>query len=117
MNVKKFIYNIKTSRICQCFINDVISALTIQQPFVEAIIKRIKKTENRSRSIFSIHCPLCNEHAQYQQPCKPITVQCKFCPQNKQMCSFWLHRIQAQNGNNINGLSMIIKVCNFTDRF
>ena len=74
--------------------------MTIQQPFAEAILRGIKKVENRSRPIFPLHF----ESEYYQKPKKPKKIQCRFCSDDQTYCNFWLHRTNHTN---------VLKKCNY----
>ena len=54
--------------------NGIPSAITILQPFVEAILQGLKRVENRKRPCFSLH------DAVYKHPPTPPQTQCRFCP-------------------------------------
>lgn len=71
-------------------VDDQMRAITIQQPFTEAILRRIKTVENRKRSI----CKL----SPTQVFSLPKHSQCKFCPiSSKEKCMFWLHSRSLSN--------------------
>ena len=75
-------------------INQRISAISIQQPFAEAITRGIKTIENRSTPYIKLHC----DKTRYQHPSKPLKIQCRFCNTNSDDCDFWLH--QKENKKN-----------------
>jgi len=54
--------------------NGIPSAITILQPFVEAMLRKLKMVENRKRPCFSLHDTV------YKHPVTPPETQCRFCP-------------------------------------
>eukprot|EP01084_Bolivina_argentea_P108867 194582_1 len=77
--------------------NGVVSAVTILQPFVEGILRGVKRTENRKRPIFRIH----DNKKLYKHPTKPTQTRCRFCPDDGTDCVYWAHvntdNIQKRN--------------------
>jgi len=84
--------------------SDIPCAMTIHQPFVEAILSRLKKYENRKRPMFPLH-PLLKP-----SPPSPDMTECRFClspqPQIAQTkttstttttlkCTYWAHSVKS----------------------
>lgn len=61
------------------------SAITIQQPFAEAILCGVKKYENRKRSLFPLHPEF------KRSPPVPDITECRFCPDGDAKCTHWVH--------------------------
>eukprot|EP01083_Nonionella_stella_P150936 481613_1 len=67
--------------------NGTPSAITILQPFVEAILCGAKKVENRKRPCFRLH----HSAVLYKHPKAPDPTQCRFCPSDGTKCASWVH--------------------------
>ncbi len=71
--------------------DDKIAAVTILQPFVEGILRGVKRVENRKKSMFTLHLK-----SFYQHPKPPNQTQCRFCPETE-MCTSWIHIGKSQS--------------------
>ena len=77
------------------------SAITILQPFVEAILRGLKGVENRKRPFFKLHA----NKSLYQHPTAPKQTQCRFCPPDLSKdgtvkpCVYWAHAKETSSRN------------------
>ena len=69
-------------------------AVTIHQPFAEAILRKEKKYENRKKRIFHLH----SNKKLYPLPPTPEMTQCRFCPRDDEHS----HPEYDNNNNNSN---------------
>eukprot|EP01084_Bolivina_argentea_P263111 445210_1 len=67
--------------------NGIPAAITILQPFVEGILRGIKRVENRKAPFFRLH----DNKLLYKHPIAPKQTKCRFCPSDKSKCVYWAH--------------------------
>ena len=71
-------------------------AITIHQPFVEAILRKEKKYENRKQKIFHLH----TDKKRYPLPKPPKDgTKCRFCIDGSN-CNHWVHKKQTKKKSN-----------------
>ena len=71
----------------QLYVGEQPLALTIHQPFLDAILRRKKKFENRKVRTFHLH----PNKAVAPLPPVPKPTLCKFCPSDNDKCISWIH--------------------------
>eukprot|EP01084_Bolivina_argentea_P108869 194584_1 len=77
--------------------NGVPSAITILQPFVESILRGIKRVENRKKPCFQLH----TNKLLYTHPIAPKEMLCRFCPLDSSVCTFWGHTCISKDNSKL----------------